>query len=63
MPRRSIFTAGRIVRSIALELIKRLFKGPTTRADRELAYLHGAVSLYDLEAREREIARGKFAGY
>lgn len=46
-----------------MELIKRFLKGPTTRAQREMDYLNGSVSLYDLEAREREIARGKFAGY
>ena len=44
-------------------LFHRLFPMIPTRADRELAYLRGSVSRYDLESREREIARGKFAAY
>ena len=36
-----------------------LLSGPS-RADRERAYLDGAVSRYDLECREREIGAGRF---
>ena len=32
-----------------------------SRSEAELAYLNDAVSRYDLERREREIAGGKFA--
>ncbi|MFA9229940.1 MAG: DUF3563 family protein [Microgenomates group bacterium] len=32
-----------------------------SRSDRERAYLNQAVSIYDLERREREVAFGKFA--
>jgi hypothetical protein len=32
-----------------------------SRREAELAYLNDAVSRYDLERREREIAGGKFA--
>ena len=32
-----------------------------TRHEAELEYLHGAVSRYDLECREREIDAGRFA--
>ncbi|MGV8988584.1 MAG: hypothetical protein ACOH2H_20155 [Cypionkella sp.] len=46
-----------------LRLIRRVFPVIPTRADRELAYLNGSVSLYDLEARELEIDRGKFARF
>ncbi len=43
-------------------LIDRLPR-PLTREARERAYLEDSSSLYDLECREREIDRGKFAGY
>ena len=33
-----------------------------SRATAEQAYLHACVSRYDLERREREVDRGKFAG-
>ena len=42
-------------------LLNRFFAPTLSRAARELAYLNGSVSLYDLESREREISRGKFA--
>lgn len=44
-------------------LFYRLFPMIPSRADRELAYLCGSVSRYDLESREREISRGKFAAF
>lgn len=44
-------------------LFRRIFPALPSRADRELAYLNGSVSLYDLESRELEIARGKFARF
>ena len=44
-------------------LLGRLFPLPASRAAREMAYLNGAVSIYDLECREREISQGKFAGF
>jgi hypothetical protein len=34
-----------------------------TRAEAELAYLQASANLYDLEMREREISRGKFAAH
>ena len=34
-----------------------------TRHEAELEYLNGAVSIYDLECREREIERGRFAQF
>ena len=34
---------------------------PTREADRELAYLNEATSLVDLEGRQREIDRGRYA--
>ena len=40
-----------------------LFPRRQTRREAEIAYLNGAVSLYDLECREREIDRGLFAGH
>lgn len=40
-----------------------IFRPRQTRQQAELAYLNASVSLYDLEHREREIDRGKFAGY
>ena len=39
----------------------RLFPRRQTRREAELAYLSAAVSLYDLECREREVDRGLFA--
>lgn len=39
-----------------------IFPRRQTRREAELAYLSQAVSLYDLERREREITQGKFAG-
>ena len=41
--------------------ITQLFPRIPSQDARERAYLEGSVSLYDLECREREIARGKFA--
>jgi len=46
-----------------MRFLANLFPRPQTRAEAELAYLRGAANLYDLEMREREIARGKFAAY
>jgi hypothetical protein len=43
--------------------IARLFPRHINRLERETAYLNEAVSLYDLECRERDITRGKFAGF
>jgi hypothetical protein len=42
-------------------IIARIIPKIGTRDDLERAYLDGSVSLYDLECREREIDRGKFA--
>ena len=39
----------------------RFFSFDSHREASELAYLHASVSIYDLECREREIARRKFA--
>jgi hypothetical protein len=44
-------------------LFQNLFPRRPTRREAETTYLNGAVSLYDLERREREVERGKFAGY
>jgi Protein of unknown function (DUF3563) len=44
-----------------MTLFRNLFPRRQTRREAELAYLNAAVSLYDLERREREIAMGKFA--
>lgn len=46
-----------------MSFLAKLFPRPITRAEAELAYLRGAANLYDLEMREREIARGKFAQF
>lgn len=46
-----------------MTLFQNLFPRRKTRREVEVAYLNGAVSLYDLECREREIERGKFAGH
>jgi hypothetical protein len=52
-----------IDRSKTMSFLNQLFPRRQSRHDREMAYLNGAVSLYDLECREREIAQGKFARY
>ena len=44
-----------------MTLLHILFPHRQTRREAELAYLNQAVSLYDIERREREIAIGKFA--
>jgi hypothetical protein len=44
-----------------MTLFRNLFPRRQTRREAELAYLNAAVSHYDLERREREIAMGKFA--
>ena len=44
-----------------MNFLRSLFTPKPTRREAELAYLNAAVSLYDLERREREIAQGKFA--
>lgn len=46
-----------------MTIINRLFPRRLDRRTLELNYLNEAVSLYDLECREREIERGKFAGF
>lgn len=46
-----------------MKLLQSLFPRVKSRQDVEREYLNGAVSLYDLECREREISRGKFAGF
>ncbi|MBI1169791.1 DUF3563 domain-containing protein [bacterium] len=46
-----------------IRIFRRIFPALPSRAERERAYLDGSVSRYDLEFREREIARGKFAGF
>jgi hypothetical protein len=48
---------------IAMKLFKFVFPRRQSRRDAEIAYLTSSVSLYDLEMREREIDRGKFANY
>lgn len=50
-------------RSKNMTLLKRFFPRRLSRQDLERAYLNQAVSLYDLECRERDIDQGKFAGY
>jgi hypothetical protein len=46
-----------------MTFIKRLFKRRPDRQELERAYLNEAVSLYDLECRQRDIDHGKFAGF
>jgi hypothetical protein len=46
-----------------MSFLAKLFPRPVTRAEAELAYLRASANLYDLEMREREISRGKFAAY
>jgi hypothetical protein len=48
---------------IAMKLFNFAFPRRLSRHDAEIAYLCASVSLYDLEMREREIARGKFANF
>lgn len=43
-------------------LFARLFPRQLTRHEREMAYLNEAVSIYDLERREREVDQGRFRG-
>jgi alpha-ketoglutarate-dependent taurine dioxygenase len=63
MPQRSILMAGRNKRRAIMTLFRNLFPRRQSRREAELAYLNGAVSLYDLEQREREIDRGRFARF
>jgi hypothetical protein len=42
-------------------LLTRMFAKPMSRNQRELAYLNEAVTIYDLERRERDIAKGLFS--
>jgi hypothetical protein len=63
MPQRSILTAGRNKRRATMSMFRNLFPRRQSRREAELAYLNGAVSLYDLEQREREIDRGRFARF
>lgn len=51
------------MKEIIMHLLANFLRPRPTRREAELAYLNEAVSLYDLERREREIARGKFAGH
>jgi len=46
-----------------MHLFFNLFQRRPSRHEAELAYLNASVSLYDLERRERDIARGKFVGF
>ena len=46
-----------------MQLLRHLLPHRLTRREAELAYLNEAVSPYDLERREHEVAAGKFAGY
>ncbi len=46
-----------------MTLFRTLFPHRQTRREAELAYLNQAVSRYDIEQREREIERGKFARF
>ncbi len=46
-----------------MSMFRNLFPRRQSRREAELAYLNGAVSLYDLEQREREIDRGMFARF
>jgi hypothetical protein len=48
-------------KSLLSSLFTQVFPQASDRATRERNYLNGAVSRYDLESREREIERGKFA--
>ena len=45
------------------KLLGRWLPSISSRAVAEQAYLHACVSRYDLERREREVDRGKFAGF
>lgn len=42
------------------KFLARFFPRQVTRREREMAYLNEAVSMYDLERREREIDQGRF---
>jgi hypothetical protein len=44
-----------------MTIFRNLFPRRLSRRDQELAYLNASVSMYDLEQRERDVARGKFA--
>ena len=55
--------AGRNNGEDTMTLFQKLFPRRQSRREAELAYLNAAVSRYDLERREREIALGKFAGF
>ena len=46
-----------------MKLIQFIFPRRLSRHDAEIAYLAESASLYDLERRERDIERGKFADY
>lgn len=46
-----------------MSLFRNLFARRKSRAEFEHDYLCESVSRYDLEQREREVARGRFAGY
>lgn len=41
-------------------LLARMFMKPMTRVQREMEYLNQSVTIYDLERRESDIARGLF---
>ena len=45
-----------------MQLFRHFLPHRLTRCEPGLAYLNDAVSPYDLERREREVAAGKFAG-
>lgn len=42
-------------------LLTRMFARPLSRNEREMAYLNEAVTIYDLERRERDVAKGLFS--
>lgn len=46
-----------------MDFFQHFLRRPLTRREAEMAYLNQAVSLYDLECRERDVAAGRFAGY
>lgn len=46
-----------------MNFLRSLFTPKPTRREAELAYLSQAVSLYDLERRQREIEQGRFAAH
>ena len=54
--------SGRREKEKTMKLFNRLFAPFPSRRDLERAYLEEAVTIADLERRQREIDRGRFAG-